>query len=389
MGRWRPSTRMSIRTKGTSDYMELLDRCRRELGQRRLRWGNWTKLASSVPTKKSLLHAVPVQEIAARHIEHPQLREEMRDLVRLVFDVASKGLAAYQSRKRERGLLDFGDQEVLALDLLGRPEVCGIKRAARSRFGRRVPGHEPTAACDLSEASGVGPAVRLGGGSEAGHLWLPWHSHPSLMDAAIESLTNPSRDPDLVAAAIEAVSAQSREVERLSTSYRSRPDLVAVTNAVFTKAFESQGMAGDRVRLSPVRSESETLGAAVAHFRLEVQGRSNAELALALAEGVRVLIESQPQVWDRDLGAERPARPSDVAILCRTNEQCANVARLSGRPGSRLLWPGWVCSTRQRRFFSRRGCGCGWTTGLGCGSDSGAMARVPGGRGRLCRADAG
>jgi ATP-dependent exoDNAse (exonuclease V) beta subunit len=48
---------------------------------------------------------------------------------------------------------------------------------------------------------------------------------PALMDAVIESLTATATDPELIRTAVEAVG-HSGSIETLSTSYRSRPELV-------------------------------------------------------------------------------------------------------------------------------------------------------------------
>lgn len=321
-------------TATTKEYLEFLGRCRRHLGEQRLRWGDWANLISKSPAKKSASHITRVRECAARHIEHPRLREEMHELVRLLFDVAAQGLAAYQRRKHERGLLDFGDQEVLALKLLGRSEICEILREQLDLV--LVDEFQDTSplqlAIFLKLAALARQSVWVGDPKQA--IYGFRGADPALMDAAIETLVSPSHDPDLVVAAVRAVSEKSRQVETLSTSHRSRPDLVALTNAVFVKAFESQGMPEERVRLSASRSESQTLGPAVTQLRLEVPGRSSGVvLAQALAEGVRALLGSGPVVWDRSHGVERPARPSDVAVLCRTNAQCGNVAEALGSAG--------------------------------------------------------
>jgi len=79
---------------------------------------------------------------------------------------------------------------------------------------------------------------------------------PALMDAAIESLSSPFRDPDLISAAVDAVASQS-PVQTLSVSYRSRPSLVELTNAIFARAFSAQqDMPEARVRIQPHRIES-------------------------------------------------------------------------------------------------------------------------------------
>jgi ATP-dependent helicase/nuclease subunit A len=121
-------------------------------------------------------------------------------------------------------------------------------------------------------------------------------------------------------------------VETLSRSYRSRPPLVDVTNAIFSRAFATQqGMPADRVRIEPARVDSPRLGTAVAHWPL--RGSNKDALAESAACGVRALLAARPLVCDRYDGEERPATGGDVAILCRTNEQCRFVSESLGRRG--------------------------------------------------------
>ncbi len=166
-----------------------------------------------------------MQAAAARHLGHPRLRDELHQLIRLMFDIASRGLEAYQSLKRERGLLDFVDQEVHALELLCRPDVREVLKEQLDLV--LVDEFQDTSplqlAIFLKLAELAGQSVWVGDPKQA--IFGFRGTDPALMDAAIESLASPSRDPDLVAAAVDAVAGRS-PVETLSTSFRSRPHLV-------------------------------------------------------------------------------------------------------------------------------------------------------------------
>src|SRR6185503_2129590 len=78
-------------TKGTLEYVKLLEECGGALARGAMRWGDWAKLTSKGPTKKSAPHAVPVAEAAAAHLRHPRLRADMHRLTRLLFQVAADG----------------------------------------------------------------------------------------------------------------------------------------------------------------------------------------------------------------------------------------------------------------------------------------------------------
>jgi ATP-dependent exoDNAse (exonuclease V) beta subunit len=318
-------------TKTTKNYRDLLSNSIRNLDRHRLRWGDWAKLCSEGPGKKSAVHASQVQTAAMRHPSHPRLREDLQSLIRLMFDVAARGLRRYQELKREQGLLDFVDQEVHALDLLSRESVREVLRGEIDLV--LVDEFQDTSPLQLAIflrlADLAKKSVWVGDPKQA--IFGFRGTDPALMDAAIESLTSVTRDADLVAAAVDAVTRRS-PVETLSTSYRSRPALVDLTNAIFSRAFSlQQAMPVERVRLRSERTECERLGPAVSHWPLSAPSRINKKvLAQAVAAGARDLISAAPTIWDRDTREYRAATAGDLAILCRTNAQCLDVSEELG-----------------------------------------------------------
>jgi ATP-dependent exoDNAse (exonuclease V) beta subunit len=319
-------------TKGTRDYCEGLTNARRDLDRGQLRWGDWATLCHDVPTKKSVAHATTVHSAAAQHLGHPRLREEIHALIRRMFDVASRGLRAYQELKREQGLLDFVDQEVLALELLSRPAVREVLKDEIDLV--LVDEFQDTSPLQLAIflrlAALARQSVWVGDPKQA--IFGFRGTDPGLMDAAIESLSSPSRDADLVAAAVDAVT-QRAPVETLSRSYRSRPALTDLTNAIFSRAFSrQQNMPEERVKVDAARSELAALGPPLGHWPISSPARTNAEQrAQAVAAGVRDLISTRPATWDANLGDQRAATPGDLAILCRTNAQCLAVSEALGQ----------------------------------------------------------
>jgi ATP-dependent exoDNAse (exonuclease V) beta subunit len=316
-------------TVGTGKYLTLLKDSHRGLLRERLRWGDWTKLAGAEPTKKSLVHANGVKVAAAAHVGHPRLRAEMHALIDALFRTAAAGMNAYQDHKSELGLLDYVDQEALALQALRTPE---IREALVGKFDLvLVDEFQDTSPLQLTIflelARLAGESVWVGDPKQA--IYGFRGTDPALMDRAIESLSNP-RDPDLVAAVADRVAGrESERVSTLSTSYRSRPAMVELTNEIFAPAFRSQGMPEKRTRVEPkLQVDPPELGPAFAHWRLE--GKNKADRARSLAAGAAALLETRPQVRDRQTGALRAASLADVAILCRTNEQCGAVAEALG-----------------------------------------------------------
>lgn len=314
-------------TATTADYVELLEDAQRDLRRGSLRWGQWAKLCREKPAKKSSGAVGPVIAAAQRHVGHPRLRAELHELIERLFRVASEGLAAYESHKRLRGLIDFADQEALALKLLRRPDV---REALDGQLELvLVDEFQDTSPLQLAVfvelASLATESVWVGDQKQA--IYGFRGTDPALMDAVIESLGGTATDPELLNAAFEAAG-QAGTFETLDVSYRSLPALVERTNDVFAAAFASQGIPEGRTRLrSALASAPAGLGPVVEHWPIVVNGRSNKEkLAAGAAAGVHDLLRGGPLVRDRATGAVRAAGARDVAVLCRTNEQGQLVA---------------------------------------------------------------
>jgi ATP-dependent helicase/nuclease subunit A len=125
----------------------------------------------------------------------------------------------------------------------------------------------------------------------------------------------------------------------LSISYRSRPGLVHFSSELFAPAFESQGIPSSRVRLNP-QSESEPKGLGSFLELWNLTAKNKAMDAAALAAAVKsILDDSSVRVRDRKTGQTRTVRPSDLSILCRTNETCNAVARELAAIGIRPVLP--------------------------------------------------
>ena len=317
-------------TKGTAEYKQLLERSARDLRADRLGWRGWAALTIKEPRKRCLDLCLPIRTAAARHIEHPRLRVDLRQLIELIFTVGARGLAQYQKMKRAQGLIDFVDQEVFALELLSRTDLSPaiaeeLDLVLIDEFQDTSP---LQLAIFLKLATLAKQSMWVGDPKQA--IFGFRGTDPSLMDAAIESLSDPTRDPELIERAVDTLAA-SDNGDALRVSYRSRPALVAVSNAVFVPAFAAQqGMSADRVQVSAHRREADELVPPLAQWSL-VRAKNGVERAAAVAAGVRGLLSDPPMVWDRASDENRPARAGDIGILCRTNAQCRQVSEQLGR----------------------------------------------------------
>jgi ATP-dependent exoDNAse (exonuclease V) beta subunit len=327
--------------QNTSRYIGFLRRCRDQLiAHGHMRWGDWARLCGSIaPSIRSAAHAAPVAAAARRHLGHPHLRRDLQRYIELFFQVAADGLDAYQEHKRACGVLDYTDQEALALALLRRDD---IRDRLRGRFQLvLIDEFQDTSplqlAIFLELARLADRSVWVGDPKQA--IYGFRGTDPQLMDAAIEALDWPASDGDLVGAMVSALQ-RAAPSEILATSYRSRPGLVQFTSELFARAFAHHGLPPERTRLAPARStEPAGLGPFLEHWLLHPEKPSQRTLAACLAAGIRDLLDRAPLVRSRGGDGTRPVRPGDVAVLCRTNAQCQAVAEALAGLGVAAILP--------------------------------------------------
>ncbi len=133
-------------------------------------------------------------------------------------------------------------------------------------------------------------------------------------------------DPALMDAVIDGL-LKGKEPETLKESHRSRPELVLLTSELFWRAFAQDKLPKERVVIDPYEKEDDpALGPIVEQWSCETTKKEDD--AAAIATGVRQLLDRKDPVLVRDKQQKRnrPARPCDIAILCRTNEQCKAAA---------------------------------------------------------------
>ena len=307
-------------TIGTAKYLKEARSALSKLKRGVLPWSAWAKLSSASPTKKSKHLAEPIQAAAAEHARHPTLHKQMRRAIELLFEIAERAWTAYQEEKAQLGAIDFVDQEAYALELLNRPDVRAqledeVDLVLIDEFQDTSP---IQLAIFLELADLAKRTVWVGDQKQA--IYGFRGTDPGLMDSAIDHFSR---------AGLGADGKQTEgALETLSKSYRSRPQLVELTNEIFAPAFNACGIPEDRTRLSAGRSEgSAELGSFVEYWPLcKADGARSVDAPRCLAAGVRDLLHRGERIEDRATDEERPATAGDVAILCRTNGQCQQVA---------------------------------------------------------------
>lgn len=285
-----------------------------------LNWSTWarlTKVACARTKDGPAYDAALVSLIAAagRHVDHPRLREETELFVRETFACASEALDAYQDHKSERGLLDFTDQEAHALEVLKDPKLAA---RLRERIGRVfVDEFQDSSPLQLAVFTALAEIVEES----------TWVGDPK---QAIYGFRG--ADTELTQAAFAGVGASSDPANVLSRSWRSRPGLVELSNALFTPVFERMGLPAAQHAFSGAeRSDTGFDRPPLAWWplvgKVEDQARALAEqIRDCLEDGSEWLVETAPS-------EHRPLTAGDIAVLCRTNTDVARFARALSRAG--------------------------------------------------------
>ncbi|MCB0570286.1 MAG: UvrD-helicase domain-containing protein [Phaeodactylibacter sp.] len=310
-------------TKKTRDAVELLKTMQRTLQLRGyLYWHEWAKLSKLSVGAKSRDDAEALLEFAREHPAHPEFQGDIRDFIYQAFDIAIAAIREYDNYKKRRGLIDYTDMEVLVSRLLDQPAVRAVLREEAGLL--MVDEFQDTSPIQLDIFLKLSNLARYS-------IWVgdPKQSIYGFRGAA----------PELMQAVIEACGGVRPE-DIQKKSWRSREDIVFATNALFVKAFP--GLPPEQVALDPVRTrKQEPDGTPEAlrhwHFQYDGEGRPPGRpwLENCIAFELKKLLDSELPVLPKGESQYRPARPGDVAILCRSNSECLAVAEALHRAGLR------------------------------------------------------
>lgn len=322
-----PVVRSAVAATGlqnTTRYLKALEGCLRDLGHGRMTWAQWSRLASLAPEVGLVPAAQAVADTAARHAEHPRLRQDLRDYLAQIFNLAADALDAYDTLKRQLGAIDFADQECKLLDILDLPFVAETLAAELDLL--MVDEFQDTSPIQLAlflKLAGLARQVVWVGDIKQA-IYGFRGSDTALMKAVLAALPDMGGTKDI-----------------LPCSWRSRPALVELVNTVFAKRFD--GLSVEDVVLTPTRQELADTPAVIDWI---LEGSNKDEIGDALASGVARLLNAGTMVIDRETRTERPVRASDIAILVRANSTVKELAAILARRGI-------ACATAQSGLLAQ------------------------------------
>ena len=319
-------------TKVTAGAVTFLRGKIRELKLRgELYWHEWVKISKTKVGAKSRDTMEPLAEFAKSHEAHPQFHADIRDFIYNVFDLATKAIEEYERYKKMRGLIDYTDMEVLVKKLLRNERVREVLREELDLL--MVDEFQDTSPLQLEIFWQLSQFAKHS-------IWVgdPKQSIYGFRGA----------DPKLMLALIEKQGGVKPENIQ-EYSWRSRQDVVAASNAIFTKAFDNlpeEQVALKARRLTKAKpgfsanqaDEPSEAGLALHHWHLDYDGEGRrlpgkpwTENAIAVS--LKKMLERGMHIFPKDEDTWRAARPGDVAVLCRSNYECQAMADALHRAG--------------------------------------------------------
>ncbi len=308
-------------TKTTKDAAEVLRGFQNQLKYRgELHWHEWVKIAKTNVGAKSRDLMEDLKAMALAHNSFQGFHDDIKAYIDLVFDIAIDALGEYEEYKKKRGLIDYTDMETYVSRLLRDENV-------KQTLSREI---DLLLVDEFQDTSPIQLDIFLQLSRLAKHsIWVgdPKQSIYGFRGA----------EPALMKAVIDA-SGGIKPDNILKQSWRSRPDLVNAVNAIFTKAFSE--VAPEQVVLEPAPNHQKDgeAGLAIRHWHFlsdldEKKTPGNPWTSEAIADQISVFLNQKPLVFNKKRTETRAAKAGDIAVLCRNNYACAEMAAALHKAG--------------------------------------------------------
>lgn len=286
-----------------------------DLSEGRMSWARWHNLTTLTAGMKQAHIVGPVKEVAQRHPRHTQFHADIQTYLEMIFDLAARAMDSFAKAKIERGVVDYTDQEVMLLRAIQEQEL--VRNALRDELDLVL----------VDEFQDTNPLqlaifVELAKLSKSS-VWVGDQKQ------AIYGFRG--TDSALIQEILAAVPGWGGTLgEVLSDSWRSTPQLVGLSNAVFGQAFAPTTR--EEVVLKPMRTEIPSQPD-VLNWSFVRDARRMSLDVTGLGPAVTGLLQRQLNVYDKEVKALRPMQAGDIAVLCRENRLVPKVVAALGRWG--------------------------------------------------------
>lgn len=323
-------------TKATQGVLAFLRTCKRERQLKSfLPWPQWAKLSKVKPGAKSKEAVADLIAFAAQNNQHPLLHEHIQRFIHAIFDISIAALKEYDQYKKQRGLIDYIDMEVRIKELLKAPVIEQVLSEELDLL--MVDEFQDTSPIQLEIFLRLSQLAKFS-------IWVgdPKQSIYGFRGA----------DPQLMQAIIKRLGGVKEE-DIQKYSWRSREDIVFATNALFTKAFPD--IPQEQVALLPkrkqfadeesVNKENEPIEMtnALIHWHFKYEGKEKRKkqpgkpwLENCIAQSLAELLVDPPMIIPKGAAKARKAKAGDVAILCRSNSACMEMAEALHQAGLKV-----------------------------------------------------
>lgn len=284
-----------------------------------LNWYDWARIGKLKVPKKSREDLEELQTFAQTHIEHPDFHAQINNYISLLFDTAIAVLKEYEDYKKVRGLIDYIDMEVMILKLLEHPLVQEVLKDEIDLL--LVDEFQDTNPIQLKIFLQLSKIANQS-------IWVgdPKQSIYGFRGAA----------PDLMKAVMDS----TNNIENLPKSWRSRQDLVNLSNGLFLEAFGEE-MPKKRIALETAEpyvkeKEAPSLGTAAQHWHFTYEGNrmpGSPWFEQCIASRIKEILSENWQVRIKGSNTVRSLEAGDIAVLCRSNKSCQVVATALSKEG--------------------------------------------------------
>ncbi len=295
-----------------------------------LNWHEWVKISKIKVGAKSREDVSELQAFALKHDAHPEFRADIKHFIYGVFDIAIAALKEYDLYKKQRGLIDYIDMEIHVKRLLDNPVVMEVLAEELDLL----------MVDEFQDTSPIQLEIFFKLSKIANHS--VWVGDPKQSIYGFRGA-----DPKLMQAIIEQTGG-IRPEDIQENSWRSREDIVHLSNALFTKAFDDLPL--EQVALNPMRTKLDNprnpsfvaepieMDDAIIHWHFQYDGEGNRLPGRpwtenCIAHSIKRLLDRGKTIQAKGETQIRAALPGDIAVLCRSNHECQEIAEALHRAG--------------------------------------------------------